>query len=80
MGATVPAEDLDSEQLDILSGLLRSGDSTEEGPVPGGPDRFSYHLQVRVGHRTHQFDWPEGAVPPQVQPLLAELNRRATPQ
>lgn len=80
VGATVPAAELDQEQLDILAGLVQSGEQ-EPAAVPSpGADRFSYSLRVRVGRRTHRFAWPESAVPPTVAPLLAELNRRATPQ
>ena len=81
LAATVPAAELDDSQLAVLADLIDP--STPEASSvadDAGADRFSYHLKVRAGRRTHRFDWPEGAVPPQVQPLLAELNRRATPQ
>ena len=43
------------------------------------PDGFTYELTLRDGRRHRTLEWPDGAVPAEVRPLLTALNERAAP-
>ena len=47
--------------------------------APGGPDRFTYQLELDDGNRRRMLRWPETQVPEAARPLIAELTSRAHP-
>lgn len=74
---------LSPSEVDELTGLIAQANLDELVPrlsaapaAPTGPDRFLYDVTVRTGQNTYQFAVQEGAVPPEVQPLLALVMRR----
>jgi hypothetical protein len=43
---------------------------------PGRPDGFQYDLTVERGGDTHRFTVRDGAIPPEVEPLIERLSER----
>lgn len=79
----VDAATLSPAEAEELRGLIAQANLDElvarlhaAPAAPTGPDRFQYDVTVCIGQNTYQFAVQEGAVPPEVQPLLALVMRR----
>jgi hypothetical protein len=58
-----------------LAGL--TGRTSAGGPrTARGADRFQYDVTVQAGSQTYQFTVYDGAIPPELQPLLSYVTRR----
>lgn len=49
--------------------------SAATSPPPGRADRFQYDVTVEEGDQAYRFTVHDGAVPPEVKPLLALVTR-----
>jgi len=75
--ATLPAGEAEE-----LRRLVAAADLAElvprlsaAGSAPVRPDRFQYDVTVHEGEQTYQFTVHDGAVPPDLKPLLAFVPR-----
>ncbi len=72
------ADKLSPAQGEMIRALLAAPGSPPPS-ASGGPDRFTYELQIDDGEHRRVLRWPETAVPDDVRPLIAELTARSRP-
>jgi Emfourin len=87
--AGVAAEaDVDTDALepDEAQAILRALDEAdldglERRPAPpaGPPDAFAYRLDVRRGATEHRIAFTDADMPPELEPVVHSLSRRARP-
>jgi hypothetical protein len=72
---SLDSQELSAEEAAEFEPLLAALD---DAPVaaPTGADRFQYELRVTRGGRTQSVTLYEGAIPAELQPLIARLTRR----
>jgi|tagenome__1003787_1003787.scaffolds.fasta_scaffold18318117_2 hypothetical protein len=75
---TLASEDLSAAEAAEVERLLAALDDVPEAPpAPGrGADRFQYDLRVTRGGRTRTLTFTEGAIPPEIRPLIDRLTGR----
>jgi hypothetical protein len=78
IGVDTDTDDLPPAHGEVVRSLLAGPDSSP-ADAPGGPDRFTYELQIDDGRQRRVLRWPETAVPEPVRPLIAELTSRSRP-
>ncbi|MEP7018191.1 MAG: protealysin inhibitor emfourin [Actinomycetota bacterium] len=80
MVASVDSADLPSDQQGLIALLLTLGVSPKpDAGQRGGPDQFSYQLEIHQGEHSVRHHWDEPDVPEMVRPLLAALVNEARP-
>jgi hypothetical protein len=77
--ASVSPQDLDAGEAKEIEHLLDRIDARAlqaRGALgPGRPDGFQYDVTVKRGGDTHRFTVRDGAIPPDVEPLIQRLSQ-----
>jgi hypothetical protein len=81
LATTIHSEDLPAEEEGQLRDLIAAADffqqpATSPGRAPGA-DRFQYKVSVEGDGRRHTIQVNEGAIPPELRPLLQWLTKVA---
>jgi len=78
--------DMPPEEAEELRRVVTRADLREltrrlsDAPPPSRPDRFQYDVTVHEGSQTYEFTVHDGAVPPEVKPLLDLVQSRGRRQ
>lgn len=81
--ATINTQELRPEEQEQVKALVEQADffATELGSfTTQGADRFNYTLIIEDGERNRSVTLPEGALPPDWEPLVEYINALARQQ
>jgi hypothetical protein len=81
-GVTLPLEpeELEPEEVREIDAMLERVDLealSRRTPRSGGPDRFTYELEVERRGERHALTLPEEEVPEDLKPMLGRLTKLA---